>query len=199
MKYSNPILQFLEKNSVLSALIGLALVVVAWGLYRVGLNTAGNVAIFASLVLLGSAGYTLHLWLKERRIIAMFKMQTRDVFIYSLGVSEMKEDDFTIGARVEEAIEYLKIAKNPHRLTIYYAFFRDAFAFAVDLDSNGEVIRRRRIDREGLTVRETREQFNQWYETFRAECEQAKIRNSRADNSDAWVDKHWFNQWPSVN
>lgn len=193
-KYSNPILGFLEKNSVRSALIGFGLIFLGILLYRLDANRAANWSIFIGLVLLGAAGYTLHLWLKERAIIALFKKQTRDVFIYSLGQSETHEDDNTIAMRVEEAIEYLRIAKNKHRLSVYYAFFRDAFVFAVDLDEDGNVLRRRRIDREGLTVRETREEFNTWYELFRAEREQEKLRKSRGDASDGWVDVNWFNQ-----
>ncbi len=193
-KYANPILSFLEKNSVRGAILGLGLIVLGLLLYRLEANTAANWSVFIGLILLGAAGYTLHLWLKEREIIAMFKKQTRDVFIYSLGKSETFEDDNTIGLRVEEAIEYLRLAKNKHRLTVYYAFFRDAFVFAVDLDEDGEVLRRRRIDRDGLTVRETREEFNAWYETFRAEREQEKLRKSRGDSSDSWVDVNWFNQ-----
>jgi len=197
-KYSNPILAFLERNGVASALIGLGLVALAIILFDQQSDAAAMAAkwsLFIGIAMLGNAAYVLNLWIDERRIIAAFKQQTSDIFVYSLGTDETKEDDNTVLKRVDFALTYLALANNKHCITIWYAFFRDAYVFAIDLDENGAEKGRRRVLREGLTVRETRAEFKAWFEQFRAEKEQAKLVEARSSyDADKWVDQHWFKQ-----
>lgn len=133
--------------------------------------------------------------LHHRYLMATFKQQTKDLFIFSLGESETDEDDDTVAYRVDFALHYLGLTNNPHCVTVWMLMFRDAFAIGHVTGGSGKVAKVVRVEREGLTVRETREEYNEFCEIFQAEREQeALIEKRGSKTSDEWVNKHWFNQ-----
>jgi hypothetical protein len=134
-------------------------------------------------------------WMNERALVAAYKMQTRSLFVFSNGVSEHEEDDETIIERKDFALEMLARVKNPHEVTVWVLIFRDACCMGYKTGKNGEFVRVVREFREGLTVRETREEYNLFCEKFQAEMEQQELNAKRENaNADEWVSAHWFGQ-----
>ncbi len=134
-------------------------------------------------------------WMHHRYLVASYKKQTRDLFVFSYGESDEHEDDPTVIERCQFALYMLELVENPHEVTVWHIMFRDAYAFGHHTGTNGKVVRRTRIAREGLTVRETREDYWQFCESFRAEREQEALEKRReSETADAWVNKHWFGQ-----
>lgn len=168
--------------------LGIKLIDCGW--YIIGLPL-----LLVSAVCAFSFFATVVQYMEERALIAFFKQQTKDLFIGSLGEAETWEDDETVSRRVAFAITMLKRSQNPHGITIYAALFRDACVFVYALDEEADVISATKIMREGLTVRETREQYAVWWALFRAETEQAALVEARKDNgADGWVSENWFQQ-----
>ena len=134
-------------------------------------------------------------WMNERALVAAYKLQTRSLFVFSNGVSEYGEDDETFVERKDFALEMLARVKNPHEITVWVLIFRDACCMGYKTGKQGEFVRVVRHFREGLTVRETREEYKQFCEQFQAETEQEELNEKRGNqNADEWVSAHWFGQ-----
>lgn len=134
-------------------------------------------------------------WMHHRHLVASFKAQTRDLFVFSRGESEDEEDDTTVIERVDFARHMLALVKNPHEVTVHFVLFRDAYSFSLHTGAEGKLVRTERTVRGGLNVRETRDEYWDYVEKFRADCEQAQLMKKRdSANADDWVSSQWFNQ-----
>jgi len=148
-------------------------------------------------------------WMQERYYVAAFKSQTRDLFVFSNGISESEEDDNTVIQRLEFALAMLRRVENPHGITVWVCLFRDATVFGYKTGKGGKVVSVIRLSREGLIrnnaehrafgeglmVRESRAQYLDFCSRFRAEKEQEQLAERRENNrSDYWVNAHWFGQ-----
>lgn len=134
--------------------------------------------------------------MQQRALYAAYKQQTRALFVFSRGTSEQEEDDVEIMARLDFALKMLARVKNPHGVTVWVVMFRDVCALGyVTGGDDGRFLRIIREEREGLTVRETRKEYNDFCTKFQAQKEQDELIARRANShADDWVAKHWFNQ-----
>lgn len=134
-------------------------------------------------------------WMAQRALVVAYKLQTRNLYVYSNGESEAQEDDETVVLRVEFALEMLHRVGNPHEVTVWSVMFRDGYAFGYKTGKDGKHAKTIRLPRDGFTVRETREEYWAFCEQFQKEREQEELMERRGNqNADEWVAKHWFGQ-----
>lgn len=194
-KYIDEDIAQYETTIIQSAMLALGAIFGSIALIDYGYPMLGLILGAGCLAFIFCGFDGLKKWMAERALVVAYKTQTRALFIFSEGESETHEDDTEIMQRVDFALAMLKRVQNPHGVVIWVVMFRDAYAFGFVTGSEGQFVKQIREAREGLTVRETREEYTAFCEEFQAQKEQEELVARRGNaNADEWVAEHWFGQ-----